>query len=166
MSTGKDNVLFRTPDLEDGLAVHRLVSESPPLDLNSIYSYCLFGTHFKDTSIVAEQAGKLIGFISAYRIPQRADTLFVWQVVVAKAMRGQNIAGRMLDALLSRFGTDEVCYVEATVNPGNIASRGLFKQLARNRGTALRENSFLDASAFGSGSEHEPEILLRIPLSP
>ncbi len=165
MSTGTDIVHFRQPSATDGLKIHRLVADSPPLDLNSIYSYYLLSGHFADTCVVAEQCGELIGFISAYRIPQRFDTLFVWQVVVSKASRGQRIAWRMLQALLARFSRDDVRYLEATVNPSNAASRGLFERLAETRTTAVQVKSFLAASAFGSSTEHEAEILLRIPLS-
>ena len=166
MSSEKDDVLFRSPSTDDGLEIHRLIADSPPLDLNSAYCYHLFGAHFRDTCILAEQAGELVGFISAYRIPTRLDTLFVWQVVVSQTSRGRRIAWRMLESLLERFGNDELRFVEATVNPSNAASRGLFQRLARSRGTALQEDNFLDATAFGSASEHEPEILLRIPLTP
>ncbi len=165
MSTGQDDIRFRPPNAIDGLDIHHLIADSPPLDLNSIYSYYLLSEHFRNTCIVAEQAEELIGFISAYRIPQRPDTLFVWQVVVSRASRGRRVAWRMLEALLARFSRDEVRNVEASVNPGNAASRGLFERLAEIHGTAVREEAFLAASAFGSSTDHEPEILLRIPLS-
>lgn len=165
MSSGKGNVSFRRPTLDDGLDIHNLIAASPPLDLNSVYSYYLFGAHFSDTSIVAEADGKPVGFISAYRVPQRPDTLFVWQVVVHRALRGQRIASRMLESLLARFTKGELRFVEATVNPSNLASRGLFERLAKSRGTPLQECEFLDAAAFGSTAEHEPETLLRIPLN-
>jgi len=166
MPIGKDDVQFRPPRPEDGLEIHSLIADSPPLDLNSVYSYCLFGAHFDDSCILAEQAGTITGFISAYRIPRQPDTLFVWQVVVSKEARGQGMARRMLDALLQRFDDSEIGFVEATVNPSNSASRGIFAGLARNRGTTLQEKDFLAASAFGDASGHEPEILLRVPLQP
>jgi len=165
MTLEKDGVEFRRPTLSDGLEIHRLIAGSPPLDLNSVYSYYLFGAHFAETSVVAETNGEIVGFISAYRIPQRPDTLFVWQVVVSKALRGRQIARRMLEAVLQRHQAGELGFVEATVNPSNRASRSLFERLARDRGTRLLESEFLDAAAFGPGSEHEPEILLRIPLN-
>jgi L-2,4-diaminobutyric acid acetyltransferase len=71
----------------------------------------------------------------------------------------------MLDRLLDRLRDEELRYLEVTVNPSNAASRGLFERLARSRGTVLQEDRFLDTDAFGSSSAHEPEILLRIPLT-
>ena len=107
----------------------------------------------------------MVGFLSAYRIPQRPQTLFVWQVVVNRALRGKQIAWRMLTTLLQRFDGDELQFVEATVNPSNAASRGLFERLAAETGTQLEEETFLDASAFGPGGDHESELLLRVPLN-
>jgi L-2,4-diaminobutyric acid acetyltransferase len=165
MSTDTDDgILFRKPAAADGYAIHSLIAASPPLDVNSIYSYYLLCDHFRDTCIVAEHEGAVSGFLSAYRIPGRENTLFVWQVVVGKAMRGRRVAWRMLENLLERFSADTVRYVESTVNPSNVASRGLFERLAEKRGTLLSDSTFLDASAFGPEGEHESEILLRIPL--
>jgi L-2,4-diaminobutyric acid acetyltransferase len=167
MSTDReDGILLRKPAADDGYEIHQLIAHSPPLDVNSVYSYYLLSDHFSDTCVVAEHEGKVAGFLSAYRIPQREDTLFVWQVVVSTDLRGRHLASRMLDALLSRFDPDSVRYIESTVNPSNAASRGLFERLARQRGTTLSEDTFLEASAFGPAADHESEILLRIPLYP
>jgi len=164
MSSYTDDVRFRAPHSGDGLEVHRLIANSPPLDLNSVYSYHILCDHFRDTCIVAEHDGALAGFISGYRIPQRPDTLFVWQVVVGRQLRGRGIALRMLESLLTRFEVDDVTHVEATVNPSNDPSRALFERLAHSRGTTLIESTYLEAAAFGSSVQHESEILLRIPL--
>ena len=165
MSNKQDEIHIRKPQASDGFEIHQLIASSPPLDLNSIYSYCLLGEHFRDTCVVAEYQGKIAGFISAYRPPERNNTLFVWQVVVNQTLRGQKVAGRMLNALMQRFEPRDVRYVEATVNPSNTASRRLFERLATERGTALEEETFLDAAAFGPGGDHESEILLRVPLN-
>ncbi len=165
MPNTQEEILIRKPRANDGYDIHQLIANSPPLDLNSIYSYYLLSDHFSDSCVVAESQGKVVGFLSAYRIPQRPKTLFVWQVVVNRALRGKRIAWRMLEELLGRYSGDELSQVEATVNPSNAPSRGLFERLAAEQGTTLEEQIFLDAAAFGSGGEHESEILLRVPLS-
>jgi L-2,4-diaminobutyric acid acetyltransferase len=164
MSSPQDDVYIRKPLASDGYEIHQLIANSPPLDLNSIYSYYLLSDHFSDSCVVAENQGRVVGFISAYRIPQRPDTLFVWQVVVNRALRGKRIAWRMLESLL-QYLHGEIRQVEATVNPSNAASRGLFERLAAEQGTTLQEETFLEATAFGPGGEHESEILLRVPLN-
>ncbi|MDH5785773.1 MAG: diaminobutyrate acetyltransferase [Chromatiales bacterium] len=161
----QDAIQIRPPRASDGYEIHQLIASSPPLDLNSLYSYYLLSDHFGDSCVVAESQGRVVGFLSAYRIPQRPKTLFVWQVVVNRALRGQRIAWHMLEELLDRYPLHEVDRVEATVNPSNAASRALFERLAIVRGTTIEEESFLDASAFGPAGNHESEILLRIALS-
>ena len=77
---------MRPPSRKDGAALHRLISECPPLDLNSLYAYLLLAEHFSDTCVLAESAGgRIDGFISAYVLPDRPDVLFVWQVAVHAA---------------------------------------------------------------------------------
>lgn len=165
MSVTRDDVLLRSPAVSDGYEIWNLVSQSPPLDANSTYSYYLLSDHFSDTCVVAEYHGTVSGYLSAYIVPKKADTLFVWQVVVDKSMRGKGIAWRMLKALLARQVTSAVRYVEATVNPSNQPSRALFERLASEQGTDLEEQVYLESRAFGSGDNHESEILLRIPLA-
>lgn len=150
---------------DDGYAVHQLIAESPPLDLNSVYSYYILSDHFRNTCVVAEHEGEVVGFLSAYRVPEQLDILFVWQVVVSKAMRGRHIAWRMLESLLERFPEGELSCVEATVNPSNVASRRLFERLAKEQGSLMDEQTYLEAAAFGPSESHESEILLRVPLS-
>lgn len=164
MTDTQDDILFGMPEKADGYAVHQLIAESPPLDLNSVYSYYLLSDHFRDTCVVAKQGEDIVGFLSAYRPPGNEDILFVWQVVVSKAMRGRRVAWRMLESLLSRFKQGQINYVEATVNPSNIASRKLFEHLAREQDTLMEERVYLEASAFGPSESHESEILLRVPL--
>ncbi len=165
MPSKQDETIIRKPQASDGFKIHQLIASSPPLDLNSVYSYYLLSEHFRDTCVVAEHGEEVVGFISAYYIPERNNTLFVWQVVVDKVLRGQRIAGRMLNNLLQRFEPGDLSYVEVTVNPSNTASRRLFESLAKEHATTMEEEVFLDAAAFGSGANHESEILLRIPLN-
>jgi L-2,4-diaminobutyric acid acetyltransferase len=165
MDSAPSDILTRKPEAEDGFALHQLIAASPPLDLNSIYSYYLLSDHFRDSCVVAEYQGQLAGFLSAYFIPSRPDTLFIWQVVVASSQRGRGVASRMVDALLAQLDTRRLHAIEGTVNPSNRASRALFERLARKWGSTLQESTFLEATAFGPGGGHESEILLRIPLT-
>ena len=154
-------VTLRTPEHRDGAALHRLVAECPPLDENSLYCNLLQTTHFADTCVAAEQAGHLVGFISAYLVPGRTDTLFVWQVAVGASARGQGLATRMLDALLQRPGCRGVTHMETTVTASNDASWALFEGFARKHGAPLRRSTLFDRTTDFNG-EHESEILARI----
>ncbi len=159
------DIHLRPPRLEDGKAVHELIRDNPPLDLNSVYSYFLLCSHFAGTCAVAEVDGRVTGFLSAYREPESPDRLFVWQVVVDPSMRGHGLAGRLLQAVLERDALGDVRFLEATVNPSNTASARFLEKTAERLGADLEKSVFLSREDFG-GEEHEEEILFRIgPLS-
>ncbi|MCX2831577.1 diaminobutyrate acetyltransferase [Microbulbifer thermotolerans] len=159
-------VLLREPVSEDGAAVHRLISRCPPLDENSLYCNLLQASHFASTSVAAEVDRELVGFVSGYLIPQRPDTLFVWQVAVAEEVRGLGLAGRMVREILGRPGCGQVRHLETTITPDNAASWALFRGLARKLGSTCTEAVMFDRERHFFGL-HDSEILLRIgPFSP
>lgn len=160
--TGPAGMVLRKPQPTDGPAIYRLVCQCPPLDPNSRYAYLLLADHWADTCVVAEDdSGALTGFIAAYTPPQRLDTLFIWQVAVAAAARGQGLAQQMLDAILQRPVCAFVRHVEATVTPDNTASARLFQGFARRRAAPVHMGTGYPASCFGD-SGHEEELLWRI----
>ena len=141
--------------------MYELIEASPPLDLNSRYAYFLWCSHFADTSAVAvADDGTVAGFLSGYCPPTHPDAYFVWQIVVGEKARGQGVAARLIEDVLSRPSCEGVRYLEATVGPSNAPSRALFTRFAEKRGLAFEESEFLAAEMFGEG--HEEEILLRI----
>lgn len=154
-------ILFRIPEKTDAQTIRRLIEDSPPLDLNSLYCYLLICTHFAATSIVAESPQGICGFISAYLRPDRRDTLFVWQVAVGKANQGEGIAKAMLLNLVGREYPAPVRYMETTVSPSNGPSRALFYSTAKFLNTTLLESVLFSEADFGSQA-HEDEILYRI----
>lgn len=151
----------------DGQAIHRLIAQCPPLDLNSLYAYLLLSEHHADTCVLAEDdAGRVVGFVSAYIPPRHADVLFVWQVAVHPSARGCGLAGRMLRHLLARRAASEVRYIETTVGPDNAASRGVFTGLAGRLNAACSDSALFESELFGQEG-HEEERLLRIgPFQP
>ncbi|OZI73985.1 diaminobutyrate acetyltransferase [Bordetella genomosp. 12] len=159
--------LLRAPRLIDGSAIHRLVADCPPLDLNSLYAYLLLCEHHSATCVLAESAGGSIdGFISAYQPPTRPDVLFVWQVAVHERARGQKLARAMLNALLRRDALSQVRHLETTVGPDNHASRRTFAGLAAELGAHISEQPYFDRQTFG-GADHDDEMLLKIgPFAP
>ncbi len=153
-------VSFRPPRPPDGRHVSALVRACPPLDVNSTYAYLLVCSHFAGTSVVAERGGDLIGFVSAYRRPDDPEVIFVWQVAVAAAARGQGLASRMLDEILARPGCCGVRHLETTITPSNGPSWRLFRALARGRGARCDRAAGFDREALGG--DHEDEQLVRI----
>jgi L-2,4-diaminobutyric acid acetyltransferase len=138
-----------------------VVRRSGTLDVNSPYAYLLLTSHFADTSVVAERAGDVVGFVAAYRPPSRPQSLFVWQVAVDAAARGHGLGTRLLDGALATEAAAECRYLEATVTPSNVSSWALFRGVARRHGVPCREETGFVAALFPDGG-HEDEILVRI----
>ncbi|HLR13792.1 MAG TPA: diaminobutyrate acetyltransferase [Burkholderiaceae bacterium] len=157
-----DDHVFRQPSRNDGHAIQQLICQCPPLDQNSVYTYLLLSEHFTQTCVIAESAAGIDGFISAYIHPQQPDTLFVWQVAVHERARGARLGKRMLQSLLQRPDLKaSIRYIETTVGPDNLASRGMFASLARGLDADTTEEALFDAALFGPQS-HEDERLIRI----
>lgn len=159
--------VIRKPKLTDGLKAFQLVAASASLDINSKYAYFLLCSHFADTSALVETDEKLIGFLGAYRRPDAPEALFIWQIAVDPTVRGQGLAGRMLETIVARPSSHSIRAIEGTVAPSNGASRSFFAKYAQAHGAALYTTPFLESAAFGAGTAHEAECLLHIgPLSP
>ena len=161
-----ENIVLRIPTLKDGIGVFDLVKSCPPLDTNSSYCNLLQCSHFASTSVAAEHQGELAGFISGYIIPDRPNTLFVWQVAVSEHARGVGLASRMLRQLLERSNCKNITYLETSITQDNQASWALFKGLAKTLTLDLQSMEWMDSDVHFSG-RHDSEALVRIgPLSP
>ena len=141
---------LRQPEKADGLRIYELIEQSPPLDLNSCYSYLLHSWHFADTCILAEEGDILAGYISGYIPPKQHDTLFIWQVVVGERYRGTGLALTLLAGLLARHSCRDVCFLETTVSPSNKASARLFAKLAERSNYSAR-TAMKPSNCFASG---------------
>ena len=149
-------ITVRPPSSLDGSAVWSLVASCPPLDLNSPYAYMMLGEYFADTCAVAESAGRVVGFLSGFVPPGRADTLFVWQVAVRPEERKKGIALSLLESVLARPKNGALRYLETTIGPSNAASRRLFQRFAAARNAPCRDALLFSREQFG-GDAHEDE---------
>jgi len=154
-------ITLRLPIDTDGKRVFDLVMECPPLDVNSAYCNLLQCTHFAQTSVTATQGHHTVGFISGYIIPERPDTLFIWQVAVAESARGQGLANQMLTHILDRPATTDVRFLETTITESNKASWALFQRFADQQGAPLESNVMFDETQHFQG-DHASEMLVRI----
>lgn len=154
--------MFRKPMPEDGVAVHELIDRCIPLDTNSLYCNLLQCSHFADTSVAAvTSTGELAGFISGYKKPSDVSRLFVWQVAVAKEMRGLGLGKQMLQALLRRPSCASICYLETSITDDNRASWRLFESLAKDLDAEVHTTLFFDRYSHFA-DRHDTEQLLRI----
>ncbi len=152
---------IRQPTAEDGALVHDLIAACPPLDENSLYCNLLQCSHFAATCALAESDGRIDGFVSGYIPPDQPDTLFIWQVAVAQAGRGQGLAKALIREILGRPSCRNVRYVETTITDDNKASWVMFEGLARGLRAETRHRVLFDKTMHFRG-RHASESLLRI----
>lgn len=157
----KSAAVFRRPGKSDGARVWRLVNDCPPLDANSMYCNLLQCTDFADTCILCERDGEAVGWVSGYRLPQDAATLFIWQVAVHQNARGEGLAKRMLKALLSSAGCAGVDKLRTTITGANDASWSLFRSLAEELDAPLAREAWFDRDLDFAGA-HDTEHLVSI----
>jgi len=162
-----DGVAVRAALSGDGALLWELAKTAGGIDLNSPYAYMMTCRNFAGTCAVAEVFGIPAGFVTAHRVQDRADTLFVWQVAVLPEFRGLGIARRLLDGLMDQLGCAGVRKVEATVTPSNAASEKLFSAFAKGRGATLTIAEGFTTEDFPAEACHEAERLFVIqPIHP
>jgi L-2,4-diaminobutyric acid acetyltransferase len=160
-SSAGQSIILRPPVVSDGYAITSLIQNSPPLDVNSAYCNLIQCTHFADSCIVAECQKKIVGWISAYRPPADLSRVFIWQVAVHPEARGQGLAKKMLNSLLSRESIKDANYLITTITKDNQQSWALFESFARARNLPMAKTPYFEKDAHFSGA-HETEWLVEI----
>lgn len=131
------------------------------LDVNSSYSYLLWGKYFNETSIIADFDGKAIGFVTGFLKPDSPNTLFVWQVAVDPTYRGNGLATKLIIGLIHKLKNRNIQYLEATVTPSNEPSSNLFKGIANRYETKCLINECFTENQFPEPT-HEAEYAYTI----
>ena len=155
------DVTYRTPSIEDGAEIWKMVDEAAALDANSSYAYFMACRNFAATSVVAEVDGEVAGMVTAYPLPADPQRLFVWQVGVRDAFQGRGIARGMLEYILGREECAAVRYIETTIAPDNEASEALFSRIAANFNAAIDVKEIYKDELFPD-AEHQIERLFVI----
>lgn len=153
------------PRAEDGPRVSALIAASSPLDVNSAYCNLLQCTDFQETCVLAERGETLLGWISAYRPPHSPEKIFVWQVAVDPAARGEGLALQMLDALVARPAVAGASTLTTTITEDNEGSWRLFRAFARRHGATLTQSPRFEHEAHFAGA-HATEWEARIAPLP
>lgn len=135
--------------------------DCPPLDTNSAYCNLLQCTHFADTCVVAERAGRIVGWISGYRPPSAPDRIFVWQVAVHPEARGLGLGQKMLTELVERPAVRGATHLITTITDDNDASWRMFTGFARKRGLDVSRAPYFEQDAHFAGA-HATEHLVTI----
>ena len=153
---------LRKPDATDGTAIWELVRDCAPLDENSMYCNLVQADHFRDTCVVAELDGEIVGWISGHMIPNE-DAFFVWQVAVGEKARGLGLARKMLTHLINRDECADATSLKTTITAENEASWALFRSFARSIGGRLSDRPHFKSEAHFDG-HHDTEHLVTIAL--
>ncbi len=153
--------IFRKPSASDGFFVSELIKSCPPLDTNSVYCNLLQCVHFSSTSVVLQKEGRLVGFVSGYIVPDRKNTLFVWQVAVGEEARGNGMAGKMIDHIIDRETSSDLCFIETTITVNNKSSWAVFEKISEKYSAPLSREILFDKEKHFSG-QHDSEMLVRI----
>ncbi|HEY8594350.1 MAG TPA: diaminobutyrate acetyltransferase [Devosiaceae bacterium] len=156
-----DRVTIRRPAASDGPAVWQLVKQSGSLDENSMYCNLLQCTHFAQTCAIAEIGGEVAGWLSGYIPPEEPDVLFVWQVCVSSRLRGQGIARRLVDDVLSRRVCSAVTSIHSTITLDNDPSWALFGSIAEGLDANLHSEPHFTTEKHFDGA-HDTEHLVMI----
>lgn len=160
-SANSAGLTLRLPTPEDAINIWKLIQASPPLDVNSSYAYLLLCEHNPETCVVAEQDGKIVGFVSGYLLPADPTVVFIWQVAVHPDCRGMSLGKRMILAIVGPTGCDGAMSLETTVSPSNEASRRMFTSVAEELSSPIHEKEYFSAALLGEDG-HEPENLITI----
>lgn len=154
-------VTYRTPSLEDGAEIWKIVDEAAALDDNSSYAYFMACRNFAATSVVAEVNDEIAGMVTAYPLPQDPTQLFVWQVGVRGQFQGKGIARGMLEHILNSEHCASVRWIETTITPENEASETLFSRIAQHFNAEIKETEVYEDEMWPEG-EHKVERLFVI----
>lgn len=154
---------LREPEAEDGVDIWELVRACKPLDENSMYCNLIQCDHFRETCLVAELDGKIVGWVSAYILPYDPSTLFVWQVAVSETTRGTGLGSLMLSSLLRREACADVERLQTTITSDNDASWALFRKFAANRDSDLSMQAYFTQSLHFR-DRHSTEHMISIDL--
>lgn len=153
---------LRKPTATDGADIWALVKSCKPLDENSMYANLIQADHFRDTCVVAEVDGQILGWISGHMIPAKEE-LFVWQVAVSPKARGMGLGKLMLQHLIERDACADADHLKTTITKDNDASWGLFRSFARSIGGTLNDAPHFERDTHFDG-HHATEHMVTISL--
>lgn len=148
------------PEKKNAKDIYELVKSTKVLDINSEYLYLLQSSHFQDTCSVALFENKVLGFVSGYKIPNKPNTLFIWQVAVDERIRGQDLARKLMMNILKRKENIDLEYINTTVSPSNKASIRAFEKISKKLKTEMVSKTFFEKDDFIN--QHEEEVLYEI----
>ena len=81
----------------------------------------LFFVHFRDTSFVAEEDGRLVGFLCGFRSQTHDDEAYIHFVGVDPAQRGSGLGGELYERFFAAVAPRIMRAVTSPVNERSVA---------------------------------------------
>lgn len=114
---------------EDFLKVHRFTAGCPPLENYPEHVYKIILRYFGNYCLIAEENGKIIGFVMGI-VPQSfPGTFFLWDIGVAPSHQGKGIGGKLVRKIENELKEVGFIRIEVTIDALNIPSYKLFEKM-------------------------------------
>lgn len=125
-------MIYRVLEEKDIASIKELIKDcSPFLGCNGTYTYWMMATVYKGYSFVAEEEGRLCGFVTALPVPDH-NSLFIWQLGVSPSHRKQGIAYRLIDMVFQQAKIKGYGGIITGIDAKNTGSLSTFRKLSEN----------------------------------
>lgn len=120
-------------------AVREILTQGEPFVASyQNYIYWMLGRYFPSTCLVAEEDGRVLGYIGALLSPEK-QTLFVWQIAVKSDERGRQIGRKLLENVIMAAKNMGITQLEFAINDENIICRRMVEKLVQDLESTITE---------------------------
>jgi L-2,4-diaminobutyric acid acetyltransferase len=157
--------VIRNIEPSDADILQTFVSKCPPLDPHTLFTYWVLARYQPTYGFAAQDLnGEVIGLLTAIASSNNDETVYVWQIGVAPAVRGNGLAQDLLHELNMAALQNRRRLLEVSIDSHNQESYRLFHAFARAQSAALEVVDVLELH-----DEHysltDSEFLYQIRLS-
>lgn len=128
--------------------IREIIREGAPyLGMNGYYVYWLTANLYRGYSFVAEEEGRVCGFVTALPHPDE-KAVFVWQLGVAADMRRKQAAYHLLKEVWKYAVSKGLPGIITSINEENHASLNSFRKIAEENGLQVKIIGKFEADGF------------------
>jgi diaminobutyrate acetyltransferase len=120
---------IRKATQDDFLKIHKFTAECPPLENYPEHVYKIILRYFGDYCFIAEDNGKIIGFVMGI-VPQSiSHTYFLWDIGIDSSYQRQGIGTALLKEIENELEKLGFIRIEVTIDPVNTSSQKFFEEM-------------------------------------
>jgi diaminobutyrate acetyltransferase len=123
---------FEVPDVPD---IRKFVSNCPPLEVHTEFTYWVLASYFSNLCFVGETGHGIAGFVSAVL---NRDRCYLWQIGIAPRHRGGPLGEALIASVVEEASLCGCRSLQFSIDPENKPSNGLFSRFAARRGFETR----------------------------